>query len=196
MMSCEEHTAAGREDLRPNLPILLGAGLTLTALSLVSLPLPAAIASVVLGALMFAGAEIDARTYLLPDFVTWGGMVAGIFLAPVLDSADPWWSSTAAAAARAAMTASAVALLRACYGWLRNREGLGFGDVKLAAAVGAWLPLAFIPFCFALATCAALVAVMLSRLRGESFEATSKLPFGAFLCPALWLVFYAVAVSG
>jgi prepilin signal peptidase PulO-like enzyme (type II secretory pathway) len=79
---------------------------------------------------------------------------------------------------------------------LRYREGLGFGDVKLAAAVGAWLPLESIPLCFALATCAALVAVMLRRLRGESIDATAKLPFGAFLCPALWLVFYASQLSG
>jgi hypothetical protein len=36
-----------------------------------------------------------------------------------------------------------------------------------------------IPFCFSLATCAALVAVMFARLRGESIDATAKLPFGA-----------------
>jgi hypothetical protein len=30
---------------------------------------------------------------------------------------------------------------------------------------------------------------MLARLRGESIDATAKLPFGTFLCPALWLVF-------
>jgi leader peptidase (prepilin peptidase)/N-methyltransferase len=42
-----------------------------------------------------------------------------------------------------------------------------------------------IPFCFSLATGAALVAVMFARLRGESIDATAKLPFGAFLCPAL-----------
>jgi leader peptidase (prepilin peptidase) / N-methyltransferase len=37
---------------------------------------------------------------------------------------------------------------------------------------------------------------MLGRLRGESFDATAKLPFGAFLCPALWLVFYACELTG
>jgi leader peptidase (prepilin peptidase)/N-methyltransferase len=63
--------------------------------------------------------------------------------------------------------------------------------VKLAAAVGAWLPAASIPLCFALATCSALMAVALARIRGESINATAKLPFGAFLCPALWLVFFA-----
>ena len=52
-----------------------------------------------------------------------------------------------------------------------------------------------IPFSFALATCAALVTVMFARLRGESIDATAKLPFGAFLCLSLWLVFHAGELS-
>jgi hypothetical protein len=35
---------------------------------------------------------------------------------------------------------------------------------------------------------------MMSHLRGKSMHAASKLPLVAFLCPALWLVFYAVAL--
>jgi leader peptidase (prepilin peptidase) / N-methyltransferase len=145
--------------------------------------------------LMIAGAEVDARTYLLPDTVTWGGITLGILAAPALNPFEPWLSA-GAAVARAAGTAFAVVVLRWCYARLRGREGVGFGDVKLAAAVGAWLPLASIPLCFALATCSALVTIMLARLRGESIDATTKLPFGAFLCPALWLVFYAVELPG
>ena len=143
---------------------------------------------------MIAGAEVDARTYLLPDAVTWSSIALGILAASALNSFEPWLSA-GAAVARAAATASALALLRWGYGRIRGREGLGLGDVKLAAAVGAWLPLALIPFCFALATCAALVTVMFARLRGETVDATAKLPFGAFLCPALWLVFYAGELS-
>ena len=97
--------------------------------------------------------------------------------------------------ARATGTALALALLRWCYARLRGREGLGFGDIKLAGSVGAWLPLTDIPLCFAVATGSALVTVMLARLRGEEIDPTMKLPFGAFLCPALWLVFYAGALS-
>jgi hypothetical protein len=37
---------------------------------------------------------------------------------------------------------------------------------------------------------------MMSHLRGQNIEATSKLPFGAFLCPALWIIFYGVALCG
>ena len=53
-----------------------------------------------------------------------------------------------------------------------------------------------LPVCFALATCAALMTVLLAFLRGERIDATAKLPLGAFLCPALWLVFYAGVLAG
>jgi leader peptidase (prepilin peptidase) / N-methyltransferase len=190
-----EETLPSVENLRPNLAVLLSAGGAVALISTLSLPLPVAIASSLLGVLMIAGAEVDARTYLLPDTVTWGGITLGILAAPVLNPFEPWLSA-GAAVVRAAGTALALVLLRWGYGWLRRREGLGLGDVKLAAAVGAWLPVAFIPFCFALATCSALVSVMFGRLRGESVDAAAKLPFGAFLCPALWLVFYTRELLG
>jgi leader peptidase (prepilin peptidase) / N-methyltransferase len=193
-VDAQETTASG-QNLCPNLAVLLSVGGAVALISVMSLPWPFAIASTVLGALMIAGAEVDARTYLLPDAVTWSAIAVGILAASAFDQFEPW-SSAGAAVARAAATASVFALLRWSYGRIRGREGLGLGDVKLAAAVGAWLPLALIPFCFALASCAALVTVMLARLRGKSIDATAKLPFGAFLCPALWLVFYAGELSG
>jgi leader peptidase (prepilin peptidase)/N-methyltransferase len=190
-----QETTASRHDLCPNLAVLFGAGGAVALISAMSLPWPLALASTVLGTLMIAAAEVDARTYLLPDTVNWSAIALGVLAASVLNPFEPWLSA-GTAVARAAATASALALLRWGYGQFRGREGLGFGDVKLAAAVGAWLPFALIPFCFALATCAALVTVLFARLRGESIEATAKLPFGAFLCPALWLVFYASELSG
>jgi leader peptidase (prepilin peptidase)/N-methyltransferase len=154
------------------------------------LPWPIAIASIVLGTLMIAGADVDARTYLLPDIVTLGATGCGIAAAPLLDTFDPWLA-VAVALVRTCGVAAVLELLRRCYARVRKLEGLGFGDVKLAAAVGAWLPLDAIPLCFGLAASAALVAATVAHLRGQPIEGTMKLPFGAFLCPALWLVFYA-----
>jgi leader peptidase (prepilin peptidase) / N-methyltransferase len=136
---------------------------------------------------MIAGAQVDARTYLLPNAVTWGGIASGILAAPALDSLSPWWSSAGTAIVRATATAVALLLLRWCYTWLRAREGLGLGDVKLAAAVGSWLPAASIPLCFALATCSALVVVALARIRGErvDLQRSCRLAhFSAQLCVA------------
>ena len=87
------------------------------------------------------------------------------------------------------------AFLRGVYGWIRKTEGLGLGDVKLAAAIGAWLPLEAIPLCFALATGGALLTVMAARLSGQAVMRTTRIPFGAFLCPALWIVFFANSVT-
>lgn len=144
---------------------------------------------------MIAGADVDSRTYLLPDIITWGAIVSGILAAPALDSFEPWLS-TGTATARALATALALALLRFFYNEFRGHEGIGFGDIKLAAAVGAWLPLEAIPLCFALATSSGLVTVALARLYGAKIDATTKLPFGTFLCPALWLIFYIGKLSG
>jgi leader peptidase (prepilin peptidase) / N-methyltransferase len=176
------------QDLRPNLAILaVGCG-AIGVVSATFLPWPIAVASTVLGALMVAGAEVDARTCLLPDVVTYGATAAGI-CAAALDQTYPW-QAMAAASARAIVVALVLAALRWCYARLRGREGLGLGDVKLAAAVGAWLPVEAIPLCFGLAAGGALLTVMFTHARGAAVDASTKIPFGAFLCPALWLVFY------
>lgn len=193
MIDSEAMDVVGRAP-RPNLATLVGAGGALALVSGMTLPWPVAIASTALGILMIAGADVDARTYLLPDAVTWGAALIGIIAAPLLDPLNPWLA-VASALARAVGAAVVLALLRWCYARIRRREGLGFGDVKLAAAVGAWLPLDSIPLCFGLAASAALVTVLVAHLRGQSIERTTKLPFGAFLCPALWLVFYVNAIS-
>jgi leader peptidase (prepilin peptidase)/N-methyltransferase len=177
------------ESLGPNLAILAGAGAVIVLLSVLMLPWQVAVASAVLGGLMITGADVDARTCLLPDFVTWGAVVCGVVAAAALHPYEEWHAG-AVAILRAAVTAFALALLRWCHARLRTREGIGFGDVKLAAAVGAWLPVDAIPTCFGLAAGSALVAVLLARLRGEAISTATKIPFGAFLCPALWLIFY------
>jgi leader peptidase (prepilin peptidase) / N-methyltransferase len=190
-----QETTASRHDLHPNLAVLFGAGSAVVLISAMSLPWPLALASTMLGALMIAGAEVDARTYLLPDTVTWSAIALGILAASALNPFEPWLNA-GLAVARGAWTAAALALLRWGYAQIRGREGLGLGDVKLAAAVGAWLPLEAIPLCFGLAAGAALVNVLLARLRGEAISGSTKIPFGAFLCPALWLIFYVSVLNG
>jgi leader peptidase (prepilin peptidase)/N-methyltransferase len=183
-------TPGSEDDLTPNPAVLLGGTVAIGLVSSLSLPWPAAVASSVLGALMLAGADVDARKFLLPDLVTFGAVACGIVAAPLLDDVDPW-AAAGEAVVRAVCIAAVLALFRSFYAWLRQSEGLGLGDVKLAAAIGAWLPIDAIPLCFGLATSSALLAVMVARLRGRSVMRTTRIPFGAFLCPALWIVFFA-----
>ena len=193
MIDIEAGETAGSEDIRPNPAILIGGAAAIGLISALSLPWPVAVASTVLGTLMVAGAEVDARKFLLPDLVTWGAVICGILAAPLLNTAEPW-AAIGEAIARAGCIAGVLVLLRAGYGWIRQIEGLGLGDVKLGAAIGAWLPLEAIPWCFGLATSGALLALMFARLSGEPVMRTTKVPLGAFLCPALWIVFYADSV--
>jgi leader peptidase (prepilin peptidase) / N-methyltransferase len=186
---------AATAEARGNVAVVAGGIAAVLLVSALLLPWPTAVASAMLGALMIVGADVDARTFLLPDFVTIGATVCGILVAALLDPFDPW-RAAGAAATRAAATGLALLLVGHAYAALRKRDGLGFGDVKLAAAVGAWLPLDVIPLCFALATGGALIAVAIARLRGNAIDAATRLPFGAFLCPALWLVFYASVLPG
>src|ERR1700754_4892796 len=137
----EAGEAIGSEvDLRPSAAVLIGGACVIGLISALSLPWPVAIASTVLGTLMIAGADVDARTFLLPDLITFGAILCGILAAPLLDMADPW-IAVVHAVARAGAVAGLLALFRSGYGWLRGVEGLGLGDVKLAPAIGAWLPL-------------------------------------------------------
>ena len=184
-----EALAQADDDLRPNPAVLLGGAVTIGVISALSLPWTAAIASTVLGTLMVAGAEVDARTFLLPDAITWGAVVCGIVAVPLLD-AEASWITAGEAMARAGCVAIILALFRGGYAWIRRSEGLGLGDVKLAAAIGAWLPVEAIPLCFGLATSAALLMVMFAHLKGRPVTRTTRIPFGTFLCPALWIVFY------
>jgi leader peptidase (prepilin peptidase)/N-methyltransferase len=190
-----EETVAPDADLWPHPLILIAGAAAVAAVSFASLDWPAAIASTVLGILMIAGAEVDARTFLLPDTVTLGALVTGLLAAAALDPSEPGLA-VAGAALRAAGTAAILLGVRWGYGRLRGREGLGLGDIKLAAGIGAWLPLGAIPICFGFAASGGLILVFAAQLCGRPMQVTTKVPFGAFLCPALWMVFYAGALMG
>lgn len=187
-------SSVANENLRPRLTVMIAGATAIAALSALTLNGWLALASVLLGVLMLAGADIDARRFILPNALTAATFFTGVLLAPVLYRHDPELAF-AAALIRALATAAVLASLRWAYGRFRHREGLGLGDVKLGAGIGAWLPADLIPACFALAAAAALLVVLLAQWRGEPIDAATKLPFGAFLCPALWLVFYLDALG-
>ena len=155
---------------------------------------PAALASAVLGILMLIGGATDAMTYRLPNAVTYSTIAAGLALSFVLHPAAP---ASEALFAVLRSTGSVIALLsfRWCYGLVRGQEGLGLGDVKLAGGIGVWLPLDEIPLCFALASFFALLALLILYCFGRQITRSTKIPFGVFLCPALWLTFFAGTIG-
>jgi leader peptidase (prepilin peptidase)/N-methyltransferase len=70
----------------------------------------------------------------------------------------------------------------------RGRDGIGLGDVKLAAVAGAWLSLVTIFAVIELAALAAIGAYLLASVRNRRpLRGTAFLPFGVFLAPAIWI---------
>jgi leader peptidase (prepilin peptidase)/N-methyltransferase len=94
----------------------------------------------------------------------------------------------AAAALRGGVLALLFLGLRVAYRELRGREGIGLGDVKLAVVAGAWLGWLIIPIAVELAAVAGLATYLVQRYwLGRSLQLHSRLPFGLFFAPAIWL---------
>jgi leader peptidase (prepilin peptidase)/N-methyltransferase len=137
-------------------------------------------------------AAVDLRRYVIPDEFVLAGVVLALVQAAALS--DEPVAAMALAIARGGLLAGLFFLLRATYARVRGREGIGLGDVKLAAMAGAWLEIASVPFAVATAALAALAVIAVrQRLLGRSLRAASRVPFGAFFAPAIWLAWFVEA---
>jgi leader peptidase (prepilin peptidase)/N-methyltransferase len=135
------------------------------------------------GSLMLALAIIDVEHMILPDVLTCPGIALGILLQPLVSWARLWdgpWGAMAGAAAGALLGGGVLLAVWLAWYLIRHEEGMGLGDVKMLAVVGAFLGWkgALVALFFA-ALSGALVGLALMA-RG-SLGARSKLPFGAFL---------------
>ncbi|WP_251267722.1 prepilin peptidase, partial [Enterobacter hormaechei] len=71
------------------------------------------------------------------------------------------------------------------YRGIRGREGIGYGDVKFLAALGAWQGWRVLPQLVLIATILACAAVTVLMLCGKHRQALrNPLPFGPFLATA------------
>ncbi|MGR1580852.1 prepilin peptidase [Thalassobius sp. S69A] len=139
--------------------------------------------------LLLALAMCDLTRFRLPDPLTLCAFVVALVIAVM-----PGGIGMQAGLTGALAGAGSFAALRWGYRALRGREGLGLGDVKLMAGLGAWSGVRDLPLLVLIAaSCAlavALVPRVLARSRGTKPLALRALPFGAALCGsagALWL---------
>jgi leader peptidase (prepilin peptidase)/N-methyltransferase len=154
-----------------------------------ALPPRMAIVSCGLGWAMLAIAHIDARRYTIPDVLSLPAIPLGLLASGYLLA--PWNESLADLdhVIGAAVGGAGFWLIREIYGRLRGREGLGLGDVKLAAAAGAWTGWQDLPNVVLLAAAAALgFALVHATVRRRSLAGAERIAFGAFLAPAIWIV--------
>jgi leader peptidase (prepilin peptidase)/N-methyltransferase len=147
-----------------------------------------------LAALMLAIAVVDARKYIIPN-----GLAASAFCLALLDAA--WiapaagWAAIGWMLARSAAASLPLLALKLAYLKLRGRDGLGLGDVKLAAVAGAWLDWTMIAAVVELAALSAIAAYAIrSILSGRSMRSDQALPFGLFLAPSIWLAWLVQSV--
>ncbi len=120
----------------------------------------------------------DVEYFWLPDAVTLPLGLAGLAvgLPPALSD-----RLIGAAAGFASLW-----LVAAAYKALTGRTGLGGGDPKLFAAIGAWLGWQLLPPVLLLAALLGLALVGYDRLSGRPVTRYSRVPLGAMLAAAAW----------
>jgi leader peptidase (prepilin peptidase)/N-methyltransferase len=144
------------------------------------------------GLAMAAVAISDARRFIVPDRLSLPAIPAGLLANGLLAAEAPAHAVMLGNLAAAFTGAAGLFAVREAYAALRRREGLGLGDVKLAAVAGAWTGFAGLPLVLLLACLGALAAAMAASIRGKaSLTGTTAVPLGATLAPAIWLVWLA-----
>jgi leader peptidase (prepilin peptidase)/N-methyltransferase len=116
-----------------------------------------------------------------------GGLVVVVFDAWAVDAGLP--AGLGHAALSALLCGGAFFLLREAFFRLRGVEGLGFGDVKLAATGGIWLGWELFPLAVVVAAFVAILWVVAVVLIARAWERQRKIPFAAFLAPSIWICF-------
>lgn len=137
---------------------------------------------------------LDARMQWLPDRLTIILAGAGLLLAGPLmgtDMTQRWVGALAAG--------FSLSCVRWAYHLLRAREGMGGGDPKLFAALGAWLGWQALPLALLLASVTGLIWALLGTVLFGTVRAkrkgtqlgssimTQRVPFGVFLGVGGWL---------
>ena len=168
---------------------LLGALAALSCVLIFGATLNAGFATVFFLALIALGA-IDHETGFLPDAITLPLIALGL-------AANFYgrFTTITEAAIGAALGYAVFALIAFGYERLRGREGLGGGDAKLLAAIGAWggwmilAPTVFIGALLALSLVAA------SSLSGRQLDMATPVRFGPALCLAGAAAFIALKLG-
>jgi leader peptidase (prepilin peptidase) / N-methyltransferase len=166
---------------------IVGASFAAVVISMVVAPDLHGVMGALLALVALAIAVVDGRHFIIPNELSAAGLVLGLVNAAV-QNPDLAFTAIATALLRGAVLALVFLGVRVGYRWLRQRDGIGLGDVKLAAVAGAWLDWITMPIAIELAAVAALAAYCSRQyFLGRSLRPTSRLPFGLFFAPAIWL---------
>jgi leader peptidase (prepilin peptidase)/N-methyltransferase len=131
---------------------------------------------------------IDIDHQLLPDNITlplmWAGLLAAVVIGPKAGSVLPVSAQDALVGAMSGYVS--LWLVFHAFRLITGKEGMGYGDFKLFAALGAWLGWKLLPLVILLsAATGALLGILMILLRGRDRRA--PMPFGPYLAAAGWL---------
>ncbi len=130
-------------------------------------------------AAVVALAFIDWDTTLLPDDITlpllWGGLIAAALQVTQVSLVSAVWGAVAGYLS--------LWLVYWAFKLVTGKEGMGFGDFKLFAALGAWFGwMALVPIILMASVIGALVGIALKL--GPGLREGGYVPFGPFLAGA------------
>jgi leader peptidase (prepilin peptidase) / N-methyltransferase len=131
-------------------------------------------------------AAIDARVFVIPDKLVLGALALGLLDISVAQ-AGPTVANIGICVLRALLLAGLFLGFRLLYRWIRGYDGLGLGDVKLAAVAGLWLDWTSAAIAVDIAALSALAFVLIGIVRGHKVSRKTRVPFGLFFAPAIWL---------
>lgn len=145
---------------------------------------PAGGLAMVFSALLVALSGIDLRTQYLPDELTLPLLWIGLLASLITTYVDPTSALLGAALGYLSLWSVAKA-----YELVRGRIGMGQGDFKLLAALGAWCGYsALLPIIFISALVGAVIGSVWLLSRNKSLKNT-YIPFGNYLAAAGWIQF-------
>ncbi len=127
---------------------------------------------------------IDYHHYIIPDVIDLPGIVLG-FLFSFINPLVSWQSSLIGIIAGGGVLWAVAAI----YAFLRKKEGMGGGDIKLLAMLGAWLGWQSLPFIIFFSSFSGAVIGSISLYLLKKDQA-SQIPFGPFLSVAAFLFLF------
>ncbi|MBS0570630.1 MAG: prepilin peptidase [Proteobacteria bacterium] len=134
---------------------------------------------------LVALAGIDLRTQLLPDQMTLPLLWLGLLL-----SLLPLFVASRASVIGAALGYLSLWSVYWLFRLATGKEGMGYGDFKLLAALGAWMgPFALLPIVLLSSFIGAIVGGAFLAVRGH--DRATPIPFGPFIAAAGWVWFIA-----
>jgi leader peptidase (prepilin peptidase)/N-methyltransferase len=143
---------------------------------------PLAVIGAPLAVALLLIAVIDAEHFWLPNILTLplgaAGLAASAFIGP---------GSFVDHLIGAVLGFAVLAGLAALYKRLRGRDGLGGGDARLLAAIGAWVGWAGLPSVVVWASLAGLSWVLARIVARRAPSLDTALPYGTYLAIGAWL---------